>query len=577
LSRLRGLLLARISRIRSASRSIAAIACAVVAAFVTAGALAQVQLPPSVDPGRVDERAAPPRKPAPRPAPPEIRSPAPAALPDALKAVRVRLKEVSIEGSAVLMEQAWALANRYVGREITAAEIFELARELTALYRNAGYILSQVIVPPQTLSDGRLALRVVEGYIANVRVEGDTEVAGKLAALGEKIKASRPLKAGDLERYLLIANDLPGVRVRAVLSPSQAGVGAADLTLVASVKKIDGSLSLDNYGSKYLGPWQLSIGAGLNQVFGANDQWRFTGVTTGNTELSYGQLSYSQIVNAEGLKLGASASQARTRPGDALKQFDVRGEADTISFSAGYPLLRTRNESLLGRAVLDLRNIITDIGGARAIEEKLRVLRLGMTWAVFDRLDGNNVLDVELSNGLGGTKQDDILQSRVGADQQFRKLSFDYERFQRLGTSFGVTLGAAGQWTDEPLSSSEQFALGGRRFGRAYEPAELVGDRALAFRMEPAYLGRTDSEWLSACHLYGFYDLGKVWFNDSAPSANRPPLSLASAGFGTRVFSGDRISATLELAKPLTRDIASYQADNKGRRARILGSVVLRF
>jgi hemolysin activation/secretion protein len=181
---------------------------------------------------------------------PEIRTPAPAALPDALKAVRVRLKEVSIEGSAVLMEQAWALANRYVGREITAAEIFELARELTALYRNAGYILSQVIVPPQTLSDGRLSLRVVEGYIANVRIEGDTEVSGKLAELGDKIKASRPLKAGDLERYLLLANDLPGVRVRAVLSPSPAGVGAADLTLVATVRKIDGSLSLDNYGSK---------------------------------------------------------------------------------------------------------------------------------------------------------------------------------------------------------------------------------------------------------------------------------------------------------------------------------------
>jgi hemolysin activation/secretion protein len=409
-----------------------------------------------------------------------------------------------------------------------------------------------------------------------VRIEGDTEVSGKLAELGDKIKASRPLKAGDLERYLLLANDLPGVRVRAVLSPSPAGVGAADLTLVATVRKIDGSLSLDNYGSKYLGPWQLSIGAGANQVFGANDQWRFTGVTTGNSELTYGQLSYSQVVNAEGLKLGASASQASTRPGDVLKPFDIRGRADTFSFLAGYPLLRTRNESLLGRATLDLRNITTDILGARVIEEKIRVLRLGMTWTAFDRLDGNNALDVEFSNGLDGAKQDDFLKSRAGADKQFRKLSFDYERFQRLGASFGMTLGAAGQWTDEPLLSSEQFALGGRRFGRAYEPAELAGDRALAFRMEPAYLGRTDS-FLSAYHLFAFYDAGKVWYNDAAPAVNRPAVSLASAGFGTRVFSGDRITATLELAKPLTRDIASYQADNKGRRARILGSVIVRF
>jgi hemolysin activation/secretion protein len=567
--------LACICRIRSAGRSVAATACAVVAAFVTEAALAQVPLPPSIDPGRVDERATPPRKPAPRPPTPETGTPTP-VLPDSLKAVRVRLKEVSIEGSSKLVDQAWALANRYVGREITAAEILELGRELTALYRNAGYILSQVIVPSQTLSDGRLALRVVEGYIANVRVEGDTAVAGKLAALGEKIKASRPLKAGDLERYLLIANDLPGVRVRAVLSPSQAGVGAADLTLVATVKKVEGFLSIDNYGSKYLGPWQIGIGAGTNQVFGANDQLRFVGVTTGNSELAYGQLSYNQIVNAEGLKLGASVSQARTRPGDALQSAEIRGEADTVSFMAAYPLLRTRNDSLLARAAYDLRNITTDIGGARFNEDRLRVVRLGMTWTSFDRFDANNVLDVDFSNGVDAAKQDEFLKSRAGADNQFRKLTFDYERFQRLGASFGVTLGAGGQWTNEALFSSEQFALGGRRFGRAYEPAELVGDRGLAFRVEPAYLGRTGSEWLGAYHLFTFYDAGKVWYNDPGP-VNRPAQSLASAGFGARVFSTDRISATLELAKPLTRDIASYQADNKGRRARILGSVVVRF
>jgi len=567
--------LARIRRIRSAVRSLAAIACAIVAAFVTGSALAQVPLPPSTDPGRVDERVAPRRAPVPRPVVPEIRTPAPGALPDALKAARVRLKEVSIEGSAVLMEQAWALANRYVGREITAAEIFELARELTALYRNAGYILSQVIVPPQTLADGRLTLRVVEGYIANVRVEGDPGVARTLAALGEKIKASRPLHADVLERYLLIANDLPGVRVRAVLAPSQTA-GAADLTLIASVKKVDGFLSLDNYGSKYLGPGQFTVGTGISQLF-SDDQLRFVGVTTGSPELNYGQLSYSVNVGSEGLKLGASASVARTKPGDVLEPFEVRGRADTIAVSAGYPLWRTRNNSLLGRAAFDYRNVNTDILGTRVIEDKIRALRPGLTWLGVDRLDGSNTLDVELSAGLGGTGKEDPLKSRAGADGQFRKVTFDYERIQRFGGNFALTLGVGGQWTDQPLLSSEQFALGGRRFGRAYEPAELVGDRGLAFRTEPAYLGRTGNSFLAAYQLYGFYDVGRVWYDDAAPATNRPAQSLASAGFGTRLFSDGGITASLELAKPLTREVASYQADGKGRRARILGSVVVRF
>ena len=325
---------------------------------------------------------------------PEIIVPASGALPDALKAVRVTLTEIRIEGSAALpMEQPQALANRYIGREITGSDIFELARSLTAMYRNAGYILSQTVVPPQDLSGGKLTLRVIEVYIADVRIEGDPQVAGTLAGLGEKIRASRPLRADVLERYLLIANDLPGVRVRAVLAPSQT-VGAADLTLIATVRRAEGFLSLDNYGSKYLGPGQLTVGATANQLFGVNDQLRFIGVTTGSSELSYGQLAYSQVVNSEGLKLGASASQARTRPGDILEPFDVRGRADSVTLSAGYPLWRTRNESLLGRALFDYRNVDTDILGTRVIEDKIRALRLGLTWLAVDRLDGSNALDV---------------------------------------------------------------------------------------------------------------------------------------------------------------------------------------
>jgi hemolysin activation/secretion protein len=546
-------------------------------AIAIPNALAQVQLPAPADPGRIQERIVPRIAPERRPNLPDFRAPS-EGLPEALKSVHVTLKEVRIEGAtAIPNERLQAQARRYVGREITGADIFELARSLTAMYRSEGYILSQVIVPPQSLSDGRLTLQVIEGYIANVRVEGDPAVSESLGDLGQKIRDSRPLHAKDLERYLLIANDLPGVQVRSVLTPSKT-VGAADLTLVASVRQGEGFVALDNYGSRYLGPGQLSFGVSGNQLLGVDDQLRFIGVTTGNSELSYGQLSYSQVVSSEGLKLGASVSTAQTRPGDALEPFDVRGHAHTFSLSAGYPLWRTRNESLLGRAVFDVRNIDADILGTRVIEDRIRALRLGLTWFALDRLEGRNALDIEFSNGLGGTRQDDLLKSRAGADGKFRKTTFDYERFQPVGERWGLTLGAAGQWADEPLLSSEEFALGGRRFGRAYEPAELVGDRALAFRAEPAYIGRPGGDWLRSYQLFGFYDIGKVWFqdNDSAVGT-RQGQSLASAGVGTRFTLGAHVSGTLEAAWPLTKPVASYQATSSGKNARILASMVVRF
>jgi hemolysin activation/secretion protein len=537
-------------------------------------AFAQAQLPTPADPSRIEERVAPTRPAPRRPAPPQIQQPAPPTVPEALKGLRVTLHEIRFDGaSAIPLQRLNAGARRYLGREITGAEIFELAQALTVLYRSEGYLLSQVIVPPQTLSDGRLTLRVIEGYIANVHVEGDASVRAILVELGERIKASRPLHGGVLERYLLIANDLAGMQLRSVLTPSQT-VGAADLTLIASVKKVEGYVSLDNYGSKYLGPGQLNASIAANRLLG-NDQLRFSGTTTGNGELGYGQLAYTNMLSAEGLRLLASVSQAHTRPGDVLEPFEVRGRADTYILSAGYPLWRTRNGSVLGRAVLDARNVDSDVLGVRVIEDRIRALRLGLTWLGLDRFDGSSALDLEFSQGLGGTKEDDPLKSRVGADAKSTRVVIDYERFQPFGSNYGLTIGFAGQWTDEPLLASEQYALGGRRFGRAYEPAELVGDRALAFRIEPTYIGRAGA-WLRVYQLYGFYDGGRVSDDSAAAGADRS-RSLASAGFGTRLSLAGNISATLEAAWPLTRPVASYEADGKGNDARILGSLTVRF
>ena len=507
---------------------------------------------------------------------PEIRGAAPEKPSNALASVKFTLREIRIEGATVLPQKPWSTeASRYIGHQITGNDVFDLARRLTAAYRDAGYILSQVIVPPQSLAGGVLTLRVVEGYIAEVHVEGDPALHDTLTKIGEKIKASRPLRESDLERYLLLANDLPGIRLRSILSPSRTP-GAADLTLIAHVRKVDGYVSLDNYGSKYLGPGELSASVAGYHMFGADSELRLTGVTTGNSELGYGQLSYGQVVNVEGLKLGASVSQARTRPGDTLAPYDVRANADAVTVSLGYPLLRTRNRSLFVRAVYDHRYVDIDVLGTRTIQDNIQAIRLGATWLALDALDGQNSLDVEFSRGVGGTDKSDPLKSRAGADSHFSKLTFDYQRFQSMGANYSLTLGLGGQWTNVPLLSSEQYALGGRRFGRAYEPAELVGDRALAFRAEPAYTRRTSGDWLKAYQLYGFYDVGKIWDKDNGTGSSTGQ-SLASAGFGTRLFLDKNVTAKLEAAWPLTKPVASYQADGEGKHVRFLGSLAARF
>ncbi|MEO6017626.1 MAG: ShlB/FhaC/HecB family hemolysin secretion/activation protein [Polaromonas sp.] len=552
---------------------------ALVANGIMQAALAQ-QLPPAAaDPGRLRERfdfqpgAGRPLEQS------ETRKPQQEVLPDSMKSIRVTLKAIRIEGATALTPDALQVkVNSWIGREISGADILALAASLTAMYRNAGYILSVVVVPPQTLDDGTLTLRVIEGYIDRVNIQADATVSAavqaRLAEAGERIRASRPVDAAVLERYLLIANEFPGMTLRSVLAPSQSP-GAADLTLIATIKTVEGFVSLDNYGSRYLGPGQATLAVTGNQLLGINDQWRFVGVSTGSPEMAYGQLSYSQVVSTEGLRLSAALSKARTQPGDVLKPFDVRGSADSVSLGLSYPLIKTRNQGLTARALYDHVDVHTDVLGARVVEDRIRALRIGLSWRALDRFDGQNALDVDFSQGLGGTQDSDLLKSRAGAKGVFNKLAFDYERSQPVASNMGVTLGVGGQWANTPLLSSEQYALGGRRFGRAYEPAELTGERALAFRVEPRYLGALETPGFRSYQLFGFYDIGKVWRLGTPTPGIPASQSLASAGLGVRLYLEKNVFAVVEAAWPLTKPVASYQGN--GKDVRVLGSVVLRF
>jgi hemolysin activation/secretion protein len=534
------------------------------------------QLPPSTDPGRLQERFG--REPEP---PRSIVLPefggGKEAVPDALKAIRVTISSVKLEGArAIPEEQLQARIRGYLGHEITGAEIFDMARVLTAAYRDAGYLLSYVLVPPQTLVDGKLMLRVIEGYVTAVRVEGDPSVTERLVRIGEKIQASRPLNVSDLERYLLIANDLPGVKIRSVFYPSHEQ-GAANLTLVATVESVQGFASLDTYGSKYLGTNQLTVSATVNQLPGAGSQIRFIGVGAGDSNLSYGQLSYSQAIGPEGLKIGASISDAVTRPGNILSAFDIRGHASAASLSLSYPLLRSRNSSLTGRAVFDQRHVTTDVLGVRTVEDNIHAVRFGAGYFALDALGGLNRLEADLSRGLGGTRESDSLKSRAEGDSRFGKFVFDYERVQPFSNDISLTLGLGGQRAGRALLSSEQFALGGRRFGRAYEPAELVGDHAFAFRLEPAWQGATHTDLRIGYQIYGFYDVGKVWSEGRELPGVPSTRSLASSGFGLRANLEKNTALAFEAAWPLTRPVASYQSQGQGKSGRLFASLTLSF
>ena len=76
--------------------------------------------------------------------------------PEEAEHTKFMLKGIVVEGSTVYRRADFIpLYKSLLGKEVSLADIHRVARAITAMYRRDGYILSQAIVPPQTIVEER--------------------------------------------------------------------------------------------------------------------------------------------------------------------------------------------------------------------------------------------------------------------------------------------------------------------------------------------------------------------------------------------------------------------------------------
>ncbi len=58
-----------------------------------------------------------------------------------------------------------------IGTEVEFTASQAIAARITQVYRERGYVLAQVVIPPQDVSSGNVELSVLEGRVAHVRLD----------------------------------------------------------------------------------------------------------------------------------------------------------------------------------------------------------------------------------------------------------------------------------------------------------------------------------------------------------------------------------------------------------------------
>lgn len=499
------------------------------------------------------------------------------SIPGAEK-IHFRLKKLEITGNTVYTEEELKpFYQPYLNHEVTLQDMQKAARDITLKYREAGYVLSRAVLPAQVVKDGLFKIQVIEGYIEKTGVKSGAGGAKKLLSrYGERLTHYRPLNMKNLERYALLANDVPGMNSAKIvlLPPDQkdAPVGASQLMFEPSFSKATGFINIDNRLTKYLGQSEYSAGGAINSVIQSGDQIGLQGLASNQWQnLRYANLYTIQPLGTTGSTLTLSGSNSLTHPEFLLKPLDIRGKSQEVVASLQTPWIRSRQRGLSSVLSLDYLNNKTDVNKfhINLYDDHVRSVRAAGNYFLADSYKGQNLVSVQLSHGvpvLGASSGNQPNLSRVKGDPEYTKWNFSYSRIQGISDKLSLYVAGIGQYSYQPLLTSEQFTFGGAQYGQAYDPAEISGDRGVAGKTELRYNASPGWTYLSAVQYFAFYDIGKIT-NIEPQSVNglAQKDSAASAGGGVRINFGPYLYGTGALAKPLTRDVGAL--GNRGVRA----------
>ncbi|HET6609846.1 MAG TPA: ShlB/FhaC/HecB family hemolysin secretion/activation protein [Rhodopila sp.] len=505
---------------------------------------------------------------------PGMKLPGDQAYPNQAPNTPVKVASVVVEGGTIFPKaEIAALTDGLIGPATPASAIEASRLAILRKYRDGGYPL--VTVSAVLARNGALRFVVVEGRISDVKLEGDIGPAGTkvLQFLGNLIKDG-PTKTSEIERWLLLAQDVPGVTLQTVLRPSEADPGSLILIARVSRTAISGFVVSDNRAFKDTGPVEALGVVGYNSMTSLGERSEVSIYKSVNDwSQIFGQADVEMFVGKSGLKFRIYGGAGTTDPTGTLATAGYHGITQVGGFQFSYPLIYARRQKLNLVGMFDLFDTKTN-GSAINTHDSLRIVRFGADYARLDQVFGaahpaENRVSFRINrgfDGLGSTHTGQITLSRQGEVMDFTSLSGTISRNQTLFSPWGdatvsLLMQLAGQKSGDVLPPEEQYHLGGLQSVRGYYSGEVAGDSAIATTLELQLNTSVHVEPFGkprdvGLQLYTFYDWGQGWQNQSLSYSTH----VSSVGIGMRSALTQFLEFDMEGVTRLNRQPASSNA-----------------
>lgn len=512
------------------------------------------QVPSVIDPtGRSGK---PPEVTQPEPAPPSLPGfilppveTLPELQPKRAPGVRVKVKSIRVEGSTVLsQEELSKITAPYENRELSTQDLEQLRLKLTQTYINKGYVNSGAVIPDQSIDDGQLTYRIIEGKLTDIHIEGTTYFLPFYFRQRIEQSAGPPLNIRPLkERLELLLQDTRIQRLNSELKP---GLKPGEATLDVRVEEASpfkAWAEFNNYQAPTIGAERGLGTIAVDNPFGVGDHFAFTyGQSEGLKPLL--DTTYVAPFTPQDTTLGfryrLNDFRVVTSPFDDL---NIETKAEIYTLTLRQPVYRSLTDevtlSLIGerletKSTLDGTGFSFIPGTTNNGKAVVSALRFGQEWvhrepmqvfAVYSRFTvGLDVLNAT-NNQTTNDDPDSHFFVWLGQAEWAR-------RIEPLDIQFISNM--ALQISNDSLFPLEQFAVGGRYSVRGYRENQLVRDNAFLFSIEsriPVLPSLTGSNF--SVQVAPFIDVGRSW---NAKFSTPDPETLASIGVGLRLAFSDR-------------------------------------
>lgn len=523
--------------------------------------------------------------------------PAPDLNADSATRVFVKNFRVTPEGLLTQGEIDRLLA-AYTGKDVSMGTLHAAVEVVGARVRSKGYSFVRPYLPPQEVTEGIVTIGVLVGKLGtNEKGEPDISLREKplrlkmsrtLGIATGKMKPGQPLRDEDMERGLLLLNDLPGIQAGGVVVPGREP-GTVGIVVDAREEDVGSALlAVDNYGSRSTGWGRGTLFATASDPSGYGDLLRLGASGSEGTRSLFA--SYLLPLGYSVLKLRAtgSALQYKIVHGSATA-LDLEGAASSAGLGLSYPIVRDRNFTLVGFVQADGRFMRDSALGSYISHRYTKSVTAG------SQLYWTNPGVWSVTGDVGGTggrllpgDPDRAPGTAVGTatregNYAIGRASLTIDR--AIGRNWAIQVAANGQIASQDLDSSEKFYAGGPSGVRAYPIEEAASDSGVIAHAELQwYVLRRETYGIT---LLGFYDWAHVrrnvetyaGWNNINPAM---PNSYSLQGWGTGIrynWSKFRLEALFarKIGDNPGRSTTGEDADGTSRRNRVWLLATLNF